>query len=111
MTKKKNRPAGATAKRSGSHESENITGIIITEIGHGCKKKMRAVGIFVDPDGRWPAMPVVEMPDETPERWNAKVAEQRRKREERHCEEIGDFVCGEKDRRDVCGDTIRRFAG
>ena len=79
MTKKKNRPAGATAKRStahGNHETNHE--IIITETGHGCKHKMRVVGIFLDPEGRWPAMPVIEMPDETPERWNAKVAEQRR---------------------------------
>lgn len=83
MTKKKNRPAVGAAKRSNAHGNhETNHKIIITDADHGCKHKMRVVGIFLDPDGRWPAMPVIEMPDETPERWNAKVAEQRRKREE-----------------------------
>lgn len=35
---------------------------------------MRQIGTFKDKDGRWPAMPIYEMPDETPESWNAKAA-------------------------------------
>ena len=36
-------------------------------------KNIRFVGEWTDPDGRYPAMPLFEMADETPEEWNAKV--------------------------------------
>ncbi len=32
------------------------------------------LGTYRDPTGRFPAMPVYDMPEETPEAWNAKAA-------------------------------------
>lgn len=82
MTKtKKNRPAVAAAKRLDSHDKhENDCKVIISHAIEKSNTKLPVVGIYRDAAGRWPAMPILDMPEETPESWNAKAAAMRRKK-------------------------------
>lgn len=78
---KKNRPEAATSERNphGPKESAHEDDIVILARG-GESVKWQAVGTFCDPLGRFPAMPIYEMPDETPAAWNAKVERLMRER-------------------------------
>jgi len=38
------------------------------------KRVLPCVGVYKDESGRFPDMPIYEMPEETPESWNAKAA-------------------------------------
>lgn len=79
---KKSRPAADTAERLVSRTFENNRNHSIPQFARFGNTRIPVTGIYRDAEGRWSAMPVLDMPEETPEHWNAKAAALRRKREE-----------------------------
>ena len=77
---KKNRPEAATSERLVHAPIEVHEDDIVILAQAGESVKWQAVGTFHDPLGRFPAMPIYEMPDETPAAWNAKVERLMRER-------------------------------
>lgn len=50
----------------------------INELLLNCKN-IKVLGVYKDPDGAYPDMPLFELSEETPEEWNKKCERQRRK--------------------------------
>lgn len=48
------------------------------ELLKGCKN-IRVLGVYEDPEGKYPPMPLFELVEETAEEWNRQCEEQRRK--------------------------------
>lgn len=44
----------------------------------GCKN-IKAIGVYEDPEGQFPPMPLFELAEETAEEWNRQCEEQRRR--------------------------------
>ena len=78
---KKSRPAVDTTERPCSR-NENNRKNTINQCARFGKKNIPVIGVYHDSAGRWPAMPILDMPEETPESWNAKVRAQQKRREE-----------------------------
>ena len=83
MKKYKKRPAqrGEPLHGPASRTShETIASLIIAQTSENAMVSFPPLppgpplGIYQDPTGRFPAMPVYDMPEETPEAWNAKAA-------------------------------------
>ena len=78
---KKSRPAADTAERPCS-QNENNRKNSINQCARFGKKNITIIRVYHDSAGRCAAMPILDMPEETPESWNAKVRAQRKRIEE-----------------------------
>ena len=81
----KSRPAAGTARRLSSRKDENNRKNSVLQFAQFGKTKIPVVGAYRDPAGRWPAMPILDMPEETPEAWNAKARAMRKRKEGVSC--------------------------
>ena len=77
---KKNRPEAATSGRQ-VHEQKRVHENDIISLSRAdLPVKWVQVGVFFDALGRFLAMPIYEMAEETPAAWNAKVERLMRER-------------------------------